>query len=76
MQLSFVSGRISGGARALEAAAAAHAMLVMLGTDPAHGLLPVATDSDSDASAQDGDQHRTGSKGVSYSRALFLALES
>ena len=59
-----MSGRTSGGAKALEAAAAAHAMLVTLGTDPAHGLLPVALGSQGDFLAQERDQHRTGSKGV------------
>lgn len=61
LQLSYVSGRTTGGARALEAAAAAHAMLVALGTDAAYGMLP---SSDQEANAADQSQQRTGSRGM------------
>jgi len=66
LQLAFVSGKTSGGAKALEAAAAAHAMLVVLGTDPAHGLLPVRDNAEHTAAEQQSSQHRTGSKGSGF----------
>lgn len=65
-----MSGRGAGGAKALEAAAAAHAMLVALGTDPAHGMLPVTPNREGDSFGQGADQQRTGSKGVAYSQSL------
>ena len=40
LQLAYVSEREGGGTKAMEASAAAHNMLMALGTDPAHGMLP------------------------------------
>lgn len=40
LQLSYISQREGGGPRAVEAAGAAHAILMALGTDPSHGMLP------------------------------------
>ena len=39
LQLAYVSEREGGGAKAVEASAAAHDMLMALGTDPSHGML-------------------------------------
>lgn len=39
MQLSYISQREGGGPRAIEAAGAAHNILMALGTDPSHGML-------------------------------------
>ena len=40
LQLSYISQREGGGPRAVEAAEAAHAVLMALGTDVSHGMLP------------------------------------
>ena len=40
LQLSYISQREGGGPRAVEAAEAAHDVLMALGTDPSHGMLP------------------------------------
>ena len=40
MQLSYISQREGGGPKAVEAADAAHAVLMALGTDASHGMLP------------------------------------
>lgn len=40
LQLSYISQREGGGPKAVEAADAAHAVLMALGTDPSHGMLP------------------------------------
>ena len=40
LQLSYISQREGGGPRAVEAAGAAHDVLMALGTDPSHGMLP------------------------------------
>ena len=66
-----MSGRDAGGAKALEAAAAAHAMLVALGTDPAHGMLPVTPEAEGDYLGQGADHQRTGSKGVACLYSIF-----
>ena len=39
LQLSYVSERQGGGPKAVEAAAAAHRLLMALGTEPSHGML-------------------------------------
>ena len=40
MQLAYVSEREGGGPQAQEAASAAHTLLMALGTDASHGMLP------------------------------------
>lgn len=40
LQLSYISQREGGGPRAVEAAEAAHGVLMALGTDASHGMLP------------------------------------
>ena len=44
LQLSYISQREGGGPRAVEAAGAAHDVLMTLGTDPSHGMLPESDD--------------------------------
>lgn len=40
LQLSYISQREGGGPRAVEAAEAAHSVLMALGTDSSHGMVP------------------------------------
>lgn len=40
LQLSYISQREGGGPRAVEASGAAHNILMALGTNPSHGMLP------------------------------------
>lgn len=64
LQLAYVSEREGGGPKALEASAAAHRLLIALGTDPSHGLLPLDPPlEDQEQSIQEA-QHRVKSSGV------------
>lgn len=56
----------------MQAAAAAHAVLVALGTNPAHGMLPSTSEQDAGAAHQ--HQQRTGSRGKLRPRQYLLAV--
>lgn len=76
-----MSARTSGGAKALEAASAAHHLLVALGTDPAHGLLPPHHPSGGISSQVAGDQKPapagdTSCVAVWYQAIMLVALLS
>lgn len=72
-QLAYVSEREGGGPRALEASNAAHDLLMTLGTDPSHGMLPTPKDGEDDeAEAESEGGHSKPSSSAGQPHLLLI----
>ncbi len=58
LQLAYVSERDGGGPKALESSSAAHTLLMTLGTDPSHGMLPALVGRDDKGASDEGEEEQ------------------